>query len=38
LAQDALRADVKVTLEDLRWFTDTFSDLADPDVMHQAWM
>jgi hypothetical protein len=26
-----------VTADDLSWFADTFSDLADPDVMRQAW-
>jgi len=24
-------------MDDLRWFTDTFSDLADPEAMQQAW-
>lgn len=26
-----------VTTADLAWFADTFADLADPDVMEQAW-
>lgn len=37
LAQDAMRSTTPVTMGDLRWFTDTFSDLADPEVMQQAW-
>jgi len=37
LAQDAHRSGVQVTLEDLQWFTATFGDLADPEVMRQAW-
>jgi hypothetical protein len=37
LSQDALRSTTPVTMTDLRWFADTFSDLADPDVMGQAW-
>jgi hypothetical protein len=37
LAQDAVRSTIPVTMDDLRWFADTFSDLADPDVMKQAW-
>lgn len=37
LAQDAQRSIQPVTMADLRWFSDTFSDLADPDVMDQAW-
>jgi hypothetical protein len=37
LAQDAHRSTVPVTMEDLRWFTETFGDLADPEVMRQAW-
>lgn len=38
LAQDAQRSGAKVTMDDLRWFTDTFGDLADRNVMRQAWM
>lgn len=37
LAQDAARSTSPVTMADLRWFADTFSDLADPDVIRQAW-
>lgn len=37
LAQDAMRSTAPVTMDDLQWFTDTFSDLADPEVMQQAW-
>jgi len=37
LAQDAMRSTVPVTMDDLRWFTQTFSDLAEPEVMRQAW-
>jgi hypothetical protein len=37
LAQDAMRSTTPVTMGDLQWFTDTFSDLADPEVMQQAW-
>ena len=37
LAQDALRSTTPVTMNDLRWFADTFSDLKDPEVMQQAW-
>lgn len=25
------------TIDDLRWFAETFSDLGDPGVMDQAW-
>jgi plasmid stability protein len=37
LAQDAGASDTPVTVEDLARFADTFGDLADPDVMSQAW-
>lgn len=37
LAQDAARSMAPVTLDDLRWFSATFRDLADPEVMRQAW-
>jgi hypothetical protein len=37
LAQDAMRSTTPVTMDDLRWFSDTFGDLADPEVMRQAW-
>jgi hypothetical protein len=32
-----MRSTAPVTMDDLRWFTDTFSDLADPEAMQQAW-
>jgi len=37
LAQDAARQDAPVSVEDLARFADVFGDLADPDVMSQAW-
>ncbi|WP_239334023.1 ribbon-helix-helix protein, CopG family [Frankia sp. CiP3] len=37
LAQDAARSVTPVTLDDLRWFSGVFRDLADPEVMRQAW-
>jgi hypothetical protein len=37
LAQDAAVSDSPVTTEDLTRFAGTFSELADPDVMSQAW-
>jgi plasmid stability protein len=37
LAQDAATEGSAVTVEDLARFADTFGDLADPDVMSQAW-
>ena len=37
LAQDAGVADSPVNARDLTRFAETFSDLADPDVMSQAW-
>jgi antitoxin FitA-like protein len=37
LAQDAAVSDSPVRTEDLARFARTFSDLADPDVMSQAW-
>jgi plasmid stability protein len=37
LAQDAATADTAVTEQDLARFADVFADLADPDVMSQAW-
>jgi hypothetical protein len=37
LSQDAMRSITPVTMADLRWFAETFSDLAEPDVMGQAW-
>lgn len=37
LAQDAALPNAAVTTTDLAKFAETFSDLADPDVMSQAW-
>lgn len=37
LAQDAASSDSPVSAADLTHFADTFSDLADPGVMSQAW-
>ena len=37
LAQDAATTDAAVSVQDLARFTDLFSDLADPEVMSQAW-
>jgi plasmid stability protein len=37
LAQEAQRSATPVRIEDLRWFTETFSDLGDPEVTRQAW-
>ena len=37
LAQDAAVNDSHVSAGDLACFARTFSDLADPDVMSQAW-
>jgi plasmid stability protein len=37
LAQDAARSGSPVTIKDLSRFADLFGDLADPDVMSQAW-
>jgi Ribbon-helix-helix protein, copG family len=37
LAQDAATAGSPVSVEDLARFADAFGDLADPDVMSQAW-
>ena len=37
LAQDAATADAPVTVGDLNRFAEAFGDLADPDVMSQAW-
>jgi len=37
LAQDTARRDAPVSVEDLARFADIFGDLADPDVMSQAW-
>jgi len=37
LAQDAAAASAVVTTQDLARFAEAFGDLADPDVMSQAW-
>lgn len=37
LAQDAASPGTPVTVEDLVRFAGTFGDLADPDVVSQAW-
>jgi Ribbon-helix-helix protein, copG family len=37
LAQDAAAPGAAVSVEDLARFADVFADLADPDVMTQAW-
>lgn len=37
LAQDAAAASAAVSTQDLARFAEVFSDLADPDVMSQAW-
>ncbi|HEX8005602.1 MAG TPA: ribbon-helix-helix protein, CopG family [Trebonia sp.] len=37
LAQDAAISDSPVSTGDLARFSATFGDLADPDVMSQAW-
>ena len=37
LAQDASTPGSPVSVEDLTRFANTFADLADPDVMSQAW-
>lgn len=37
LARERATTEVDVTVGDLSRFADTFSDLADDDVMRQAW-
>jgi len=37
LAQDAAAAGTAVSTQDLAGFAEAFRDLADPDVMSQAW-
>lgn len=37
LAQDAATTGSPVSVQDLARFADIFGDLADPDVMAQAW-
>jgi plasmid stability protein len=33
----ASSADEPVTVEHLQWFSETFADLGDPEVMRRAW-
>jgi hypothetical protein len=37
LAREQVTTDVDVTLDDLSRFAETFADLADDEVMRQAW-
>jgi hypothetical protein len=37
LAQDAAVSPVSVTAADLVWFAHTFADLAEPEVIAEAW-
>lgn len=37
LSQDTARQDSPVSVEDLARFAKVFDDLADPNVMSQAW-
>jgi hypothetical protein len=37
LAQDAAAHEAAVSVEDLARFAEAFGDLADPEVMSQAW-
>lgn len=37
LAQDAVLSGPPVSVQDLARFADDFADLADPDVMSEAW-
>ena len=37
LAQDATATDTPVTVADLAHFAEQFADLAEPDIMGQAW-
>ena len=37
LAQEAAASGTPVSVQDLARFTEIFGDLADPDVMSQAW-
>ena len=37
LAQDAARPGSPVSVQDLAQITETFGDLADPDVISRAW-
>lgn len=37
LTQASMKSDKSVTVADLSRFSETFSDLADPDIMAEAW-
>ncbi|QLY31588.1 ribbon-helix-helix protein, CopG family [Nocardia huaxiensis] len=37
LAREAASDERRVTAADLVWFSDTFADLADEEVMRRAW-
>ena len=37
LAQEAVAEGGEVTMADLEWFAETFSDLTDPEVMDEMW-
>lgn len=37
LKQEASRSTEKVTLDDLRRFSETFADALDPEIMKRAW-
>jgi hypothetical protein len=37
LTQDAAASGIAVSVEDLARFAEAFGDLADPDIMSQAW-
>jgi hypothetical protein len=37
LARERMATDTVVSVSDLSRFSETFADLADPDVMRQAW-
>jgi hypothetical protein len=37
LARERMATDSAVSVSDLSSFAETFADLADPDVMRQAW-
>ena len=37
LADERQLSGQTVTIDDLRWFSETFRDLADEDVMRRAW-
>lgn len=37
LARESTGRPEKVTVEDFKWFAETFADLKDPEVMKHAW-